>query len=271
MKKNEILEKVLGEKNDFRKMSSSELREALDKELSKSADQSDYDLIDELTKAILETEGKEPLTADVDEKRVEIQAKITKRRKIQIPKWVTALSAACVMLLCANAFSTAAWGMNIFSVVIKISEGGFTVDFEEDDEDVVKLPVSEDDPYGIIAVCAKYDIYPETPHYLPEGFELELLTSNVSDYENSVKFVFRNTDNESITLDITRYWSEVGQLGIPSDEFSISEVMVNGSPAIISKEDDQYTIIFQKGKTVFIMFTQDVDYEECDKIVASIK
>lgn len=32
-----------------------------------------------------------------------------------------------------------------------------------------------------------------------------------------------------------------------------------------------FGITYQKGKTNFVMFTVDVPYDECDKIVASIK
>ncbi len=46
---------------------------------------------------------------------------------------------------------------------------------------------------------------------------------------------------------------------------------MNGSSAIVSKEDNQYTIMYLKGKTEFFMFSVDVPYDECEKIVASIK
>lgn len=87
---------------------------------------------------------------------------------------------------------------------------------------------------------------------------------------NSVHFVFECKDKK-ISISYKILWNGVNDIVIPSDHYNISETEVNGSPAIISKEDDQYTITYQKDKTVFIMFTVDVPYNECEKIVASIQ
>jgi len=67
------------------------------------------------------------------------------------------------------------------------------------------------------------------------------------------------------------FTGEIGKMGIPSDNFNISETKVNGHIAIISKEDNQFTITYQADNIVTCIFTQDVDYSECDKIIASIK
>ncbi len=90
------------------------------------------------------------------------------------------------------------------------------------------------------------------------------------DHANTVRFIYWK-DNQNFSIDYTRYWNEVDRIGIPSDHYNISETEVNGSPAIVSKEDNQYTITYQKDKTVFFMFAQDVPYDECEKIVESIK
>lgn len=66
-------------------------------------------------------------------------------------------------MLAANFISVAAWDMNIVSAVIKLTKGGFSVDFGESEKNKIVLPTTEDDPYGIIAECAKYNIYFETP------------------------------------------------------------------------------------------------------------
>lgn len=97
------------------------------------------------------------------------------------------------------------------------------------------------------------------------------IDTNVNeDYANSVRFLYEY-ENQKISLSYKKFYNDVANIVIPSDHYNLSETEVNGSPAIISKEDDQYTITYQNGKTVFIMFTVDVPYDECDKIVASIK
>lgn len=85
-----------------------------------------------------------------------------------------------------------------------------------------------------------------------------------------VRFIFKK-GNQSISFDFEVYKNEVGQIGIPSDHYNISETEINGYPAIVSKEDNQYTITYQKDKTVFFMFADGVPYDECERIVESIK
>ncbi|MDE6502252.1 MAG: DUF4367 domain-containing protein, partial [Ruminococcus sp.] len=143
-------------------------------------------------------------------------------------------------------------------------------DFGKQPEEIY-LPKSEDDPYGFIAKLAEYGIEFETPHYIPEGFVLTEVSTNVNEnVANSVRFLYEYKQ-QTISLSYKIFWNDVSNIVIPSDHYNISETEVNGSPAIISKEDDQYTITYQNGKTVFVMFTVDVPYDECEKIVASIK
>lgn len=251
------------------------LKQQLDEERAKPLKKRDFDKIDSLSHEIselLDGERQEDYSDGINRlfDRISDYEKAKKKPSIAFRKLIPIVCSA-VFLFTANCISVAAWNMNIFSAVIEFTKGGFSVDFGKSDYEVIELPTSENDPYGIVAECAKYDIYIETPHYLPDGFELSLMSNDISDYANYIKFVFRNSENESITLEMTRYWNEVGQIGIPSDHYNISETTVNDKAAIISKEDNQYTIAFQNGKTVFQMFTQDVDYNECDKIVASIK
>ncbi len=272
MNNKDIIKQVLNETDSFQSKSTAELREMLDKELSKPDDQIDYEFVDELTMAVIESEGKERLTADIDTELNKLQERTSKHNRIIcFPKWAIGLSATCVILFCANCISVSAWDMNIVSAVIKFTNGGFSVDFSETEKDSIKLPTSDDDPYGIIAECAKYDIYPETPHYIPDDFVLTGIDINVNEeYANTIRFIYQNGE-QNFSIAYTRYWNEREQIGIPSDQYNISETMVNDSPAIVSKEDNQYTITYQKDKTVFFMFAEDVPYDECEKIVESIK
>lgn len=256
----------------FKKLSAEELTKELDAELAKP--NPDYDLIDELTEAILEARG-----TPVKKEEEDIEAEIAmikekanaKKRIFRCPKWVAAVSAACLMLIVANTVSVAALGMNIFSAAIEFTKGGFSVDFSKQEQNAIELPTSENDPYGFIAKLAEYDISFETPHYIPDGFVLTDVSTNVNEgYETSVAFTFEK-GKKNFCVEYIKYWDKIGQNIIPSDHYNISETEVNGVPAIVSKEDNQYTIIYQKEKTFLLMFAVDVPYDECEKIVSSIK
>lgn len=276
MKVKLIVQKIIADK-EYEKNTFRYLKNELDRECNKSENTRDYNKVNELTAAMCELVDGNSAQQDILEVgKQKLYNKISEynqhrnRTSVRILRKMIPVLCAAVVVLAANCISVMAWNKNIISAVIEFTQGGFSVDFGKNEYEVIELPTSEDDPYGIIAECAKYDIYPETPYYLPEGYNLYLTTNHVSDYSNRTKFVFRNGE-KSITFDVERYWNEVGQIGIPSDHYNITETTVNGHTAIISKEDNQFTMVYQVDKTVIMIFTQDVDYTECDKIVASIK
>ena len=134
------------------------------------------------------------------------------------------------------------------------------------------LPATPDDPYGIRAECAKHGLDVLAPTFLPEGFELydyDYSESSVIDSKNMSFWFYRN---ESQVVQLIYSWipESLPGGGIPSDQFNLHEIEVNGNPAIISEEDNQYTIIFYDGNLETII-TTDSSYENGDKIVASLK
>lgn len=160
--------------------------------------------------------------------------------------------------------------MNIFSLAVELTQGGVKIDFGNKREEIV-LPTSENDPYGIIGKCEEMDITAETPHYLPEGFMLVCMESDKNDYMDYILFTFEN-GSEKISLSYQYFHDgDLSNICIPSDEHNISEITVCGHHAIVSKEDNQMNLIFNSGYCVIDIFTQNVDYAECDKIVNSIK
>lgn len=249
------------------------IRSELDKETAKPLRKRDFDRIEQLTAQLNELTGdnsdsEQPDTSELY-KRIRNYEK-TSKKPFSVMKRFAPVLCCMVFVLAANCITVLAYDMNIISAVIKFTQGGFSVDFGNQPEEVV-LPTSEDDPYGFIAKLAEYDIEFETPHYIPDGFVLTEVDTNVNEnYANTVRFIFRK-NKQTISIDYVRYWNDVGQIGIPSDHYNISETEINGSPAIVSKEDNQYTITYQKDKTVFFMFADGVPYDECEKIVESIK
>lgn len=267
-----LIEKLISDE-DFDKNAAEEIKEMIIKERSKPESMQNYDKIAELSHAYSEIMGSEEKLTEMTEEGINnviaIADKLTAgRRFIHTKRFrITAsMILASAAIIGANAMTVSAYNKNIVSTIIYMTKGGVTVNFKETD-----INETETDPYGMLAECAKYDIYPEVPYYIPEGFEIDHINNNVDEeWCNRVSFVLKK-DKESICFHFIRYWDEVGQIGIPSNEHNITETTVNGYNAIVSKEDNQYTITFVKDKTVFFMFTNKVPYSECEKIVNSIR
>ena len=263
-KMNLILEKIRSEVF-LEEIISEELEKQLDLELKKPSP--DYDLVDELTKAILESRGKAVKEIDV---KPEIQAiRQRKIKRIRFPKWAVTVSAACVVLIGANMFSVSAWDMNIFSAIVKFTKGGMSVNLNQN---IIELPVSEGDPYGIKAKCAEYDIFPLTPHYLPEGFELVDFYSDINEVLSDICFFYQK-GNVKLNITYTKYndSENVHSVGIPTDTYNLQETEVNGQTMFISKEDNQFTATFLNDDIVCIVTSNKLDYDECQKVIKSMK
>lgn len=243
----------------------------IDCEFSKSNKTKDYALMDELIKGAIESRGDSLKFIDTDKMLGKFKVKQendNKKRKNCLKKWAAGVvSSFLLVILCSNAYAISAYNKNIFSMFIEFRDsGGVNIDFRNE-HGKIGLSVSDDDPYGIIGLCNDAGIYIETPHYLPEGFKLVNIDTEDSD---DFKYVFMRYENgeQFITFTFDTYLG--GMVGIPSDEHNISEIEVNGNKAIVSKEDNQMILIFLSGDNVFNMFTQDVDYSECEKIINSI-
>lgn len=269
MNKDEIISKVLSDEKSFTVKSTEELEAMIDKELSKPDNEIDYELVNELTLQAIEEKGQKPLHNDVDEKLKELKSiQSMEKKRFRLPKWSIGLVAACVMLMCANVVSVSAWNMNIFTLIVELTQGGVKIDFNNQKEEEIILHTSDDDPYGIIAKCVEDGITIETPHYLPEGFKLTTCETETPEENKFVVMTFKK-GTELISFSFEAALD--GPVGIPSDKHNISETTINGHTAIISKEDNQMIAVFKSGDFMFTMFTQDVDYAECDKILNSIR
>lgn len=260
-----ILEKIRSD-NSFGEFTAEELEKQLDSELAKSAP--DFDLVDELTSAILEARGKAVKEIDV---QTEIQT-IRRRgmKRVGCPKWAVAVAAACVMLIGANAFTISAWGMNIISAIVQISKGGMSIDLNHN-RDIIELPVSEGDPYGIKAKCAEYGINPLTPYYLPEGFELTDFNEDTNVVSSDLRFYY-SKGKEKLIIGYTKYFDSelIPPIGIPTDSYNLTETELNGHLMYILKEDNQFTATFLYDNIVYIITSNGLDYDECQRIIESL-
>ncbi|MBQ9209114.1 MAG: DUF4367 domain-containing protein [Oscillospiraceae bacterium] len=51
----------------------------------------------------------------------------------------------------------------------------------------------------------------------------------------------------------------------------MTHIESNGYPAVVSKEDGQYTLVYGKNNILLTIYTVDVPYSECEKITESIR
>lgn len=269
LSKKEVISRVLSENSADILLSAEELEAMLDKELSKPENEIDFGLVNELTAAVNEALGQNT-SIDVEGNLAKLKAKeANEKRRFRLPKWSVGLVAACVMVMCANAVSVSAWNMNIFSFIVEFTKGGVTIDFNKNIEEII-LPTSESDPYGIISKCEENGITADTPHYLPDGFILVRTEESSSEAVRTSQFMYRKGKQE-IILTCCLYLNEIPKMGMASDKHNLSEITINGTQAIVSKEDNQMNFLYNREYFVLNIFTKDVDYTECEKIIQSIQ
>lgn len=269
---------------DLKEQFIQEINRALDKELKKPAKKRDYDKIEELTQTYTELMGADSqveasMQCCISEfkSKARPKPKITRRMRI-----VLAVVSVAIMLFVMNIITVSAFNMNVFSFIVHVADDGFEISSpssssEISDADMIELPVSSYDPYGMIAECAKYGIYPETPHYLPENYVLTVCNyTDMPLYMKWVKFTFRNRHNarQFISLDFELFENEesIGNAHFPNVEHCLSEIEINGNPAILAEEqkDTQFHIVYPIDKLLIVIFTQNVPQEEVNQMINSI-
>ena len=232
----------------------------------------DYALVGELAMIIAQKEGANPEEIDVPECVVEIKRRASIKRRIFAPKRLAAACIPLVLLLGLNAYTINAQGVNVFKALVDFVQGGVLIGFEDEPEDVIELPSSENDKYGIREKCAEYGVYPLVPEYLPDGFQLSDIT--IDDENTFTLLVFSYVSGKrKISISYTKYHDskDIPSILVPSDTHNITEKEINGQTMYILEEENQFTATFLRNNMIYVIFSDGLDYEECDKIVDSIK
>ena len=245
-----------------------ELQVQLDEELNKPIKQQDFDLIEEITKTICEIHNENELIEAKTKSGIAFLKgrKTNVNNKLKIRKWSAVFVSCAAVILVLNIASFSALGMNIFSAAYKIVKGGITIDMNEGEK--TDLSVTDDDPYGIKAKCAEYDMYPLTPTYIPKGLELVNVVEDRNEVFTHVIFQYKN-DEIKLNFDFCRYNNgmEMPPIGIPTDTYNIVEEQINGHKMYILKEDNQFTATFLEDNIVYAITAIDCDYDECQKVI----
>ena len=263
-------------KNNFENLTVNELENLLNKELKKPAGFIDSEFVENITDALCIKENlkiapaSDETVSEVVQSIISSERVADKKRKHIVCK-VSACAAA--LLIGLNVCTVSAYNESVFSLLVEFTKKSVMIQFNEPKEEII-IPVSADDPYGIIAKCKEADIENvETPHYIPEGFILTVCEIDNED-ENGMRFAGFTYENgkQLISINYDKLPDLIPErIGIPSDEHNITEIQVNGHTAIMSREDDQMNTIFAYDDKVIDIMTINVDYSECDKILESCK
>ena len=134
----------------------------MEEELKKPAKKRNYDRIEELTQAYTELIGiEEQAETSMQHCLSQIKSKSKPKRKItRHMRFVFVTVSIAVPLFATNIITVSAFNMNIFSFIVHIVDGGYSVDFpvsssEVSSADVIELSATPDAPYRMIAECAK--------------------------------------------------------------------------------------------------------------------
>ena len=251
------------------------LRAELNAELGKKFSKRNFDRIEELTQSIRElTESK----ADID-KRTENGIAMLKEKiyennamKFNPKKTITGLCTCLAVIAVLNCISLSAWGTNLFSAVVSLNKDSISIDFgQKQHQEIINLPKSSDDPYGIKSRCAEYGLYPETPEYLPENFNLVNFETDQMEICTCIYFYYMN-GKKKINISYSEFYiDDIPPVGIPADTHNLTEQQINNKTVYTLKEDNQFTSTYIIDNTIYLIYTDNVDYDEAEKILESFR
>lgn len=246
------------------------------KELNRKIKKGDVDGVDEIVDFLLEMQGYDEseeidIQKSIDKLMSDINDElyndsVNKRKKFNISKKAVVAVASVIVLFTTNTIVRATTNESILTLAVNIAENSFSIDNNK----VIKLPVSENDPYGIRTECQKYKYTPDVPFYLPEGFELTEM--HQSDYNpdfqfNNFKF---KKGTSHIFLVYTYEQNKPDDMPLRYDESECTVITINGAKATLVKNENGYTVDYYKNKITYFIDFQYVDFDEINKIINSI-
>lgn len=250
-----------------------ELQRKLFEEMDKPICEQNFEYIDELTKTLDMITGEDRITSERTAHGIQMLYNKIKmiRRKKRIKVAQRFAVCVCAVLVVSNIWTFSAFGINAFSAVFQVLNGGITIDFSKQESSMLET----DNPYAeeMRQICNENNIEAIIPSYLPSGFQPTENYGINYDAKNgtSVFFYFKNKDSK-LNIQITQYDDNTDPppLGIATDHYNLTEQILNGTTVYISKEEKQYTSAFMIDNTQYLLAADGLDYSECQRVLESM-
>ena len=259
--------------DEFEQDALNELNQIIDEEISKTPSKMNISRIEEVTESYIALMGNERELEELKKSGIKkLNESQTSRKPIRMTrkrKSLIVVAVAVALIAVANTITVRATNQDIVSFIINYAQNGFSVTPIEE-ESVIELPTTPEDPYGIKGESARYGLEVEAPTYLPEGFILVDVTNHENTALKRVTFRF-GSGKAHLQFSYTYLYDENAKSSVPSDHFNLEEIKMNGKNAVTSKEDGQYNLICYDGNLEYLIFSDNLSYDECEKIVNSIR
>lgn len=175
----------------------SQLEEALDSELAKA--EPDFELVDELTKTILELRNEPERRLDINEEIASVKRRGMKRNKRRkLPKLAWAAAAVCVLLAGSILNVPDAVGDNLFPSLIKADKDFYLdLNLSRKKNKEKYYENFENDPFGIKEYAREHKMEVCAPTYVTEGYTVFHIDKNITpsgDRSVTAHFRWHQTD-----------------------------------------------------------------------------
>lgn len=251
-----------------------ELQDKLRAELDMPIEEQNIDLIAEIGAAISAIRGTESAisvraAAGIDRFKREIAKTAHTHRRIHI-RYLIAVACA-VVLLVSNVFSYSVWGMNSFSAVYRILNGGITINMTMNSD--IKSKNDYDYASEMRDLCEQHGFCPLTPSYIPNCMSPTDIYGTGDENESFCVLFFNfRSRNSTLNFQFTAYSDsfEIPPLGIPTDTYHVTETEMNGVTVYIIEEDELFTAAFLIDRIQYLIAAKDLDYDECQRVLTSM-
>lgn len=275
-----ILKEILSEPMDSNEKLIQELNSEIDSQLSKPNEAADSQLIKDCVDSILDITGIEMPETGIEQQIAIIKNKADKNKKIaekamHFNRLIKAVAIFCICIASfalVNFISVKALQVNLFEGIIKFGKDVIIYNFSGSEHaSSLNFEISEDDPYGLIKECSKYNLSPLLPEYIPSSYNItNFQVDKAADIRNDIIILFSAQKN-NINFAISLYNDQTPpNIVSPSKEQDLQKKQINGIDMYILKEGSEYTstFIFKNG---IYSISSDIEYAEFIKILESMK
>jgi hypothetical protein len=275
-----ILKEILSEPMDSNEKLIQELNSEIDSQLSKPDEAVDSQLIKDCVDSILNITEIEMPETGIEQQITIIKNKAAKNKQVnkQAVRFKRLTKVAAIFCICiassalVNVISVKAFQVNLFEGIIKFGKDVITYNFSGSKQtSPLNFEISEDDPYGLINECNKYNLSPLLPIYIPAGYNItSFQVDKVADIRNDITILFSGKKH-NITFAISFYEDQTPpNIVSPSKGQDLEKKQINGVDMYILKEGSDYTSTFILENGVYSI-SSDVEYTEFIKILESMK